>query len=108
MKELEEEHKQKDRLAWHEIEELKKTLQILEKELKIEKEINEGSRESVSSWMRQLESLKDEKKELIEQNRQLALELHDFKKKFDEMYRVYSQTEIVVQERIKDITEKLA
>jgi len=40
--------------------------------------------------MRQLESLKEEKKSLIDQNRQLALEIHDFKKKYDEMYRVYS------------------
>ena len=63
---------------------------ILEKELKIEKEINEGSRESVSSWMRNIESLKEEKKSLIDQNRQLALDLHEFKKKYDEMYRVYS------------------
>lgn len=83
---------------------MKKTLSILEKELKLEKEINEGSWESVSSWMRQIESLKDEKKELVDQNRKFALDLHDFKKQYDEMYWVYSQTEIVVQEWIKDIT----
>lgn len=95
------------KLANHEIIELKKTLQILEKELKIEKGMNMGTKESVSQYERRIDSLNDQIKSLSADKFSLSKQLDEFKVKYDEMYRVYSETEKVVAERLKTYSDKL-